>query len=96
MNQQPEQRSRYSNWLRAGQLRDWSSSPGRGKSFSSLCRPDLFWALPPASYPEALYPVVKRPEPAADHSPPTTAQVKNTWLYTSTPLYVFMAWCLIS
>jgi hypothetical protein len=27
----------------------------------------------------------------ADHSPPTTAEVKNTWIYTSTPPYVFMA-----
>jgi hypothetical protein len=25
-----------------------------------------------------------------DHSTPTSAEVKKTWLYTSTPLYVFM------
>jgi hypothetical protein len=27
----------------------------------------------------------------ADHSPPTSAEVKNTWIYTSTPPYVFMS-----
>jgi hypothetical protein len=32
----------------------------------------------------------------ADHSPLTSAQVKKTWTYTSTPPYVFVAWCLVS
>jgi hypothetical protein len=27
----------------------------------------------------------------ADHSPPTSAEVKKTWTYTPTPAYVFMA-----
>jgi hypothetical protein len=27
----------------------------------------------------------------ADHSPPSSAEVKNAWSYTSTPQYVFMA-----
>jgi hypothetical protein len=27
----------------------------------------------------------------ADHSLPTSAEVKNTWIYTSTPQYAFMA-----
>jgi hypothetical protein len=31
----------------------------------------------------------------ADHSPPTSVEVKKTWLYTSTPPYVFMAYCLV-
>jgi hypothetical protein len=31
----------------------------------------------------------------ADHSPPSSAKVKNTWSYTSTPPHVLMAWCLI-
>jgi hypothetical protein len=30
-----------------------------------------------------------------DHSPPSNAEVKNAWSYTSTPQYVFMAWCLV-
>jgi hypothetical protein len=29
---------------------------------------------------------VKRPEREADHSPPSSAEVKNAWIYTSTPL----------
>jgi hypothetical protein len=32
-----------------------------------------------------------RPRREADHSPPTSAEVKNAWIYTSTPPYVFMA-----
>jgi hypothetical protein len=27
----------------------------------------------------------------ADHSPPAITEVKNMWIYTSTPLYIFMA-----
>jgi hypothetical protein len=38
---------------------------------------------------------VKRPGREADHSPTSSAEVKNAWSYTSTPLYVFMAWCLV-
>jgi hypothetical protein len=34
---------------------------------------------------------VKRQGREADHSPPTSAEVKKMWIYTSTPLYVFMA-----
>jgi hypothetical protein len=45
--------------------------------------------------PGALSLGVKRPEREADHSPPSTAEVKTAWSYTSTPQYVFMAWCLV-
>jgi hypothetical protein len=38
---------------------------------------------------------VKRQGREADHSPPSSAGVKNAWSYTSTPQYVFMAWCLV-
>jgi len=31
----------------------------------------------------------------ADHSPPPSTEVNNTWSYTSTPQCVFMAWCLV-
>jgi hypothetical protein len=44
---------------------------------------------------EALSPGVKRPGREADHSPPTSAEVKNAWSYTSIPQYVFIAWCLV-
>jgi hypothetical protein len=40
--------------------------------------------------PGALSPGVKRPGREADHSPPTSAAVKNTWIYTSTSTYAFM------
>jgi hypothetical protein len=34
---------------------------------------------------------VKRPKREADHSPATSAEVKNTWIYMSTSPYTFMA-----
>jgi hypothetical protein len=39
---------------------------------------------------------VKRPGHEADHSLPTSAEVQNMWIYTSTPQHAFMASCLIS
>jgi hypothetical protein len=38
---------------------------------------------------------VKQQGHAADHSPPSSTKINNMWSYTSTPPYVFMAWCLI-
>jgi hypothetical protein len=35
--------------------------------------------------PTAVSPGVKRPGREADHSPPTSAEVKKTWIYTSSP-----------
>jgi len=31
----------------------------------------------------------------ADHLPPSSAEVKNTWSYTSTTPYVFMVWYFV-
>jgi len=42
----------------------------------------------PASYPVGtgvIFSGVMRPEREADHSPPSSAEVKNAWRYTSTP-----------
>jgi hypothetical protein len=51
---------------------------------------------PPIQWvPGALNLGEKRPGREADHSPPSSAEVKNAWSYTSTPQYVFMAWCLV-
>jgi hypothetical protein len=36
-------------------------------------------------------PGIKRPGREADYSPPTSAMVKITWVFTSSPLYTFMA-----
>jgi hypothetical protein len=52
----------------------------------------------PVSYPTGTrypFPGVKRPAREADHSPPSSAEVKNAWSYNSTPQYVFIAWCLV-
>jgi hypothetical protein len=32
----------------------------------------------------------------ADHSPTNSAEVQNTWIYTSTPPYTFIVWYLMS
>jgi hypothetical protein len=51
---------------------------------------------PPVQWvPGALSPGVKRTGREADHSPPTSDEVKKMWIYTSTPPYAFMAQCLI-
>jgi len=42
-----------------------------------------------------LSPGVKRPSREANHSSPSTVEVKNAWSYNSTPQHVFMALCLI-
>jgi hypothetical protein len=49
-----------------------------------------------ASYPmgtRGSFSGVKRPGREADHSPPSSAEVKNAYRYTFTPQYAFMAWC---
>ena len=38
------------------------------------------------------FPEVKRSRSEVNHSPPSSAEVKNEWSYTPTPLYVFMVW----
>jgi hypothetical protein len=38
---------------------------------------------------------VKLPGREADHSPPSSAKVKNTWSYTFTPQYAYMALCSV-
>jgi len=38
---------------------------------------------------------LKRPWREADHLPPSSAEVRNTCSYTSTPQYALKAWCLV-
>jgi hypothetical protein len=73
--------SRRGDWLRAERPRRRSSSPGRVKIFHFCIssRP----ALGPTQLPTqlvtlALSPRVKRPVCEADHSLPTSAEVKKT------------------
>jgi hypothetical protein len=54
--------------------------------------------LHPASYPMGTgdsFPEVKRPGGEADHSPPSSVEVRNTWSYTSTFPYAFMTWYVV-
>jgi hypothetical protein len=53
--------------------------------FSSLRRPDRLWGPP-----NLLSNEYRRPVREADHSPPTTTEVKKMWIYKSTPSYAFM------
>jgi hypothetical protein len=70
-----------------------------GAETYSLCHPVQTGAgACPACYPmgnRALSPKVKWFGHEADHSPPSNAEVKNVWNYTSTPQYIFTAWCLV-
>jgi hypothetical protein len=86
--------SRCSDCLRAGRPRGRSSSPGKGRNFhfSISSIPGLGHTQPPMQcVPGAPSPEVKRSGHEADHSPPTTAEVKKTWIYISIPTYAFMA-----
>jgi hypothetical protein len=65
-----------------------------GQEFSLLYVVQTGSGIHPTSYPMvpgALSPGVKRPGCEADLSPPNSAEVKNMWIYTSTPPYAFMA-----
>jgi hypothetical protein len=71
-----------------------SPSPGSVKNFlfSTSPRTALGPTQPPMKW--VTWPLslgVKRPGSEADHSPPAGAEVKKIWIYTSTPLYAFMA-----
>jgi hypothetical protein len=64
--------------------------------FTTASRPALGPTQPPIQWVSVtLSLVVKRPRREADHSPPSNAEVKNAWSYTSTPQYAFMAWCSV-
>jgi len=64
--------------------------------FAITSRPVLRLTQPPIQWvPRPLTPVIKRPGCDVDHSPPSGAEVKNAWSYTSTPQYFFMVWCLV-
>jgi hypothetical protein len=67
-----------------------STHNGTVTQYPCICVPPI------QRVPGDLSPGLKRRGREADHSPPTSAEVKKTWIYTSTPPYVFMAWCLVS
>jgi hypothetical protein len=54
------------------------------KFWKNITQPPIQWV------PGTLSPGVKRPGREVDHSPPTSAEVKKTWVNTSTSTYIFM------
>jgi hypothetical protein len=85
MYYEPGQLSRYSDYLLAGRPSGRSSSPGRVKNFhfSMSSRPSVGSTQPPIQW-------VNGRGVKLTHSPPTSAEVKKMWIYTTTPPYVFM------
>jgi hypothetical protein len=64
----------------------------------SLKGPDRFWGSPSflsKGYQGLYFLGVKQLGHETDHSPLSSAKVKNVGGYTSTPPYIFMAWCLV-
>jgi hypothetical protein len=59
--------------------------------FATASRLTLWPTQPPIQW----VPRLKLPELKAYHKSPSSTKVKNAWSYTSTPQYVFMAWCLV-
>jgi hypothetical protein len=82
--------SQDSDWLRAGQPRGRSSSPGRVKNFlfSTLSRLAIGSIQPPIQWVLGAFSLgIKRTGLEADHSPPTSAEVKiNMDVYIHSPI----------
>jgi hypothetical protein len=70
---------------------------GTGKFFFTIASRTALGPtqLPIQWVPGALSLGLKRPGREADHWPHLVPRSKNEWGYTSTPQYVFMAWCLV-
>jgi hypothetical protein len=66
--------------------------------FSSPRRLDRLWGPPNllSNGYGGSFPGVKQPVSETDHSPPTSAEIKKMWIYTTTSPYAFMAQYLIS
>jgi hypothetical protein len=70
-----------------------------GQEFSLLHVAQTGSGVHPNYYPMgtgASFPGVKPPGREANHSLPANAELKKMWIYTSTPPYAFLVYCLIS
>jgi hypothetical protein len=69
---------------------------GAGNFSTTVSRTALVPTRPPIQWVQGSLSLgLKRPGREADHSPPSSPEVKNAWRYTSIPEYVFMARCLV-
>jgi hypothetical protein len=76
------------DWLRVGQLRIRSSSPGRVKdiNFSISSTPTQGSTQPPIQLVSGVHSLgIKRQGCETDHLPPTSIEVKKMWIYANTP-----------
>jgi hypothetical protein len=83
--------------VRFGGVGGFNSRQGLGIFFfSTASRPALEPIQPPIQWVlGALSPEVKRPGREADHSSPSSTEVKECVALHLRPQYVFMAWCLV-
>jgi hypothetical protein len=87
-------------WYSAGLRAGWSGVrvPTRAGDFSLHHRVQTGSGAHPASCPmgnSGTFPGVKRQQREADHSPPSSAEVKNALRYTALPQYTLLAWCSV-
>ena len=61
------------------------SNPGGGTRFSTFVQTGPGAHQPTIQWVPGLFPGVKRPGSGVDHPPPSSAEVKKKWSYTSTP-----------
>jgi hypothetical protein len=91
---EPRELTRYSDRIRVVRSRGRSSSPGRVKNFL-FYKPSIPNLGPTQTLIQwvssSLSPGLKRARSEFNHSPPTSSEVKKSWICTSTPPYVFKA-----
>jgi hypothetical protein len=68
-------------------------APVGARIFTSPCRPDQLWGPPNflSNGYQGFFPGVKWHGGEADHTPPSSAEVKEVWIFTSTPPCAFVA-----
>jgi hypothetical protein len=72
----------------------WGPIPRRGSKcllFATASKP----ALGPTHSPIQWVEEVMRSGGEVDHSPQSSSEVKNAWIYTSTTSHVLIAWCFV-